>query len=135
MEPKSAQQTDPMLSNDSDADKNHDTAWWYRRRLPSPISEDESSFTKSTKASFDDAEMAYSSPQPVSPPSYELHRVSAPTPLNRSPSMVYPERMRQQNHRSGSPPTKKVSFSMGYRADCDKCRNKIPGHYSHIIRG
>jgi len=25
-------------------------------------------------------------------------------------------------------------FSMGFRADCEKCKMKIPGHYSHIIR-
>ncbi|KAK2765216.1 hypothetical protein FQN54_008915 [Arachnomyces sp. PD_36] len=28
----------------------------------------------------------------------------------------------------------KISFSMGYRADCDKCQRKVPGHYSHIVR-
>ncbi|KAH8663102.1 hypothetical protein BGZ60DRAFT_491046 [Tricladium varicosporioides] len=27
----------------------------------------------------------------------------------------------------------KKSFSMGYRADCEKCRLKVPGHFSHII--
>ncbi|KAF7879074.1 hypothetical protein EAF04_000274 [Stromatinia cepivora] len=27
----------------------------------------------------------------------------------------------------------KKSFSMGFRADCEKCRNKVPGHFSHII--
>ncbi|CAG8977889.1 hypothetical protein HYALB_00001766 [Hymenoscyphus albidus] len=27
----------------------------------------------------------------------------------------------------------KKSFSMGYRADCEKCRMKVPGHFSHII--
>lgn len=27
----------------------------------------------------------------------------------------------------------KRSFSMGYRADCEKCRNQVPGHFSHII--
>jgi hypothetical protein len=27
----------------------------------------------------------------------------------------------------------KRSFSMGYRADCEKCRNKVPNHFSHII--
>ncbi|PQE11694.1 hypothetical protein CJF32_00004841 [Rutstroemia sp. NJR-2017a WRK4] len=27
----------------------------------------------------------------------------------------------------------KRTFSMGYRADCEKCRNKVPGHFSHII--
>lgn len=25
------------------------------------------------------------------------------------------------------------SFSIGYRADCDKCRKKMPGHFNHII--
>lgn len=29
--------------------------------------------------------------------------------------------------------TVKRSFSMGYRADCEKCRMKVPGHFSHII--
>jgi hypothetical protein len=27
----------------------------------------------------------------------------------------------------------KKSFSMGFRADCDKCRAKVPGHFNHII--
>ncbi|KAH8592483.1 hypothetical protein B0O99DRAFT_653863 [Bisporella sp. PMI_857] len=27
----------------------------------------------------------------------------------------------------------KRTFTMGYRADCEKCRNKVPGHFSHII--
>ncbi|KAF2197208.1 hypothetical protein GQ43DRAFT_475653 [Delitschia confertaspora ATCC 74209] len=27
----------------------------------------------------------------------------------------------------------KMRFSMGYREDCDKCRNRIPGHYSHFL--
>lgn len=30
-------------------------------------------------------------------------------------------------------PGSKRTFSMGYRADCEKCRNKVPGHFSHII--
>ena len=28
----------------------------------------------------------------------------------------------------------KPVLSMGYRADCEKCRAKVPGHYSHVIR-
>jgi hypothetical protein len=24
-------------------------------------------------------------------------------------------------------------FSMGYRNDCEKCRSRVPGHFSHII--
>lgn len=27
----------------------------------------------------------------------------------------------------------KRGFSMGYRSDCEKCRMKVPGHFSHII--
>ncbi|RDW66485.1 hypothetical protein BP6252_10120 [Coleophoma cylindrospora] len=27
----------------------------------------------------------------------------------------------------------KRTFSMGYRSDCEKCRLKVPGHFSHII--
>lgn len=30
-------------------------------------------------------------------------------------------------------PGMKRSFSIGYRSDCDKCRNKVPGHFNHII--
>ena len=30
-------------------------------------------------------------------------------------------------------PGMKKSFSIGYRADCEKCRLKVPGHFNHII--
>ncbi|ROT42632.1 hypothetical protein SODALDRAFT_19755 [Sodiomyces alkalinus F11] len=30
-------------------------------------------------------------------------------------------------------PGMKRSFSMGYRADCEKCRLKVPGHFNHIV--
>ena len=30
-------------------------------------------------------------------------------------------------------PGMKKSFSIGYRADCEKCRQKVPGHFNHII--
>ncbi|KAI9820191.1 MAG: hypothetical protein M1827_005813 [Pycnora praestabilis] len=29
---------------------------------------------------------------------------------------------------------RKTTFSMGFRADCEKCRSRVPGHYSHVIR-
>lgn len=28
---------------------------------------------------------------------------------------------------------KKASIAMGFRADCDKCQRRVPGHYSHIV--
>ncbi|KAL7898099.1 hypothetical protein HDV63DRAFT_34140 [Trichoderma sp. SZMC 28014] len=30
-------------------------------------------------------------------------------------------------------PGMKKSFSIGYRADCEKCRLKVPGHFNHIV--
>ncbi|KZZ99420.1 hypothetical protein AAL_01992 [Moelleriella libera RCEF 2490] len=30
-------------------------------------------------------------------------------------------------------PGMKRSFSIGYRADCEKCRLKVPGHFNHIV--
>ncbi|RFU24262.1 hypothetical protein B7463_g12074, partial [Scytalidium lignicola] len=34
-------------------------------------------------------------------------------------------------NRDGTGPRK--GFSMGYRSDCEKCRMKVPGHFSHIV--
>ena len=31
--------------------------------------------------------------------------------------------------------TGKGRFSMGFREDCEKCRARIPGHYSHFLPG
>lgn len=28
----------------------------------------------------------------------------------------------------------RTTLSMGYRADCEKCRTRVPGHYNHVIR-
>lgn len=30
-------------------------------------------------------------------------------------------------------PGMKKSFSIGFRTDCEKCRQKVPGHFNHII--
>ncbi|TQS37194.1 hypothetical protein Golomagni_02340 [Golovinomyces magnicellulatus] len=39
------------------------------------------------------------------------------------------------NENCGSSETHNIkkSFSMGYRTNCEKCRLKVPGHFSHII--
>ncbi|KAJ1337946.1 hypothetical protein MN608_00803 [Microdochium nivale] len=37
------------------------------------------------------------------------------------------------NSWTSNQPGMKKSFSIGYRADCEKCRQKIPGHFNHII--
>ncbi|RMJ23008.1 hypothetical protein PHISP_06122 [Aspergillus sp. HF37] len=95
-------------------------AWWHRRRLPSPISEDGDSLGKSRKT-FNSGEMTPSTSQAVFSPTWDpLHAIDPTSP---------------PAHPADTPSTKKkVGVSMGYRADCDKCRLKISGHYSHIIR-
>ncbi|KAK2731748.1 hypothetical protein FQN57_003183 [Myotisia sp. PD_48] len=32
-----------------------------------------------------------------------------------------------------SKPRKKATLAMGFRADCEKCQRRVPGHYSHIV--
>lgn len=108
-----------------DAERSHGV-WWDRGRLPSPISEDDDSLGKSNKTSFSDGEMAYSMSQPMSPPSCDSH--DAIDPVRQS----LPDRAEEPPHLAAPSAKKKVSFAMGYRADCDKCRQKVPGHYSHI---
>jgi hypothetical protein len=31
-------------------------------------------------------------------------------------------------------PKGKVSIAMGFRADCEKCKARVPGHWSHVVR-
>ncbi|PYI29130.1 hypothetical protein BP00DRAFT_427825 [Aspergillus indologenus CBS 114.80] len=101
------------------------TAWWRDQHLPSPVS-DGDAMAISSKDSASDADMTYTMSRPASPSSgqmsgmYTNMRESDPSPgfINR-----------------GETSPKKLTFSMGYRSDCDKCRRKVPGHYSHIIRG
>ncbi|KAJ5092115.1 hypothetical protein NUU61_006985 [Penicillium alfredii] len=103
-------------------------------RLPSPVSDDDTMANGKTPPS--DAEMMYFSPHPSSPPSFSgCPNVTAWT----APSMI-PEPQSTRpcagplQRAIPSMPRKKPALVMGYRADCDKCRHKVPGHYSHIIR-
>ncbi|KAI4143913.1 MAG: hypothetical protein L6R39_004389 [Caloplaca ligustica] len=80
-----------------------------RRRLPSPISEDE----------------AMDAPDGMGGMLGRLDMGSTNT--SQSPFKT--------NKMWGGGATKgKMTISMGYRADCDKCRMRVPGHYNHLIR-
>ncbi|PYI10555.1 hypothetical protein BO78DRAFT_204408 [Aspergillus sclerotiicarbonarius CBS 121057] len=103
-----------------------DRVWWCGQRLPSPVSDDEDAMAVSSKDSASDADMTYLS-QPASPPPWDPG-----TTADLQPSMGLADHAVRGN--SPNPASKKMAFSMGYRADCDKCRRKVPGHYSHIIR-
>lgn len=93
------------------------------RRMPSPISEDEdipdtpTALTQSqlSRLSFSQANPADRMDMEDSPGSLAL---PPPTPRGRK--------------RSGAL-TGMGRFSMGYREDCEKCRQRVPGHYSHFL--
>lgn len=77
--------------------------------------------------------------------SYELERESAITdrePMDQGPDLLVNRKQRQRsgalsNRHQYSPATvtnlPKRGFSMGFRADCEKCRLRVPGHMNHFI--
>ncbi|RAH68993.1 uncharacterized protein BO66DRAFT_429636 [Aspergillus aculeatinus CBS 121060] len=100
------------------------TAWWRDQHLPSPVS-DGDAMAISSKDSASDADMAYTMSRPASPSSGQMSGMyKSMRDSNPSPGTIT----------GGETSPKKLTFSMGYRSDCEKCRRKVPGHYSHIIR-
>lgn len=87
------------------------------RRMPSPISEDED---------IPDTPTALTQSQ-LSRLSVTNDRMDA----EMAPPVVPPTPTRGRK-RSGAL-TGIGRFSMGYRDDCEKCRLRVPGHYSHFL--
>jgi hypothetical protein len=112
----SRMQAPPVWNTRQDADNDR------ARRMPSPISEDEDipstptalTQTQLSRLSFSHASAADQMDTETSGPSLAL----PPTPRGRK--------------RSGAL-TGMGRFSMGYRDDCEKCRQRVPGHYSHFL--
>ena len=112
-----------------------------RRRLPSPISEDENmdSPMTTTGSMLRNLDMgAVSTNQylqsamttPITPPEENAFSGSAWRGSRRG---ALDGRVKGfSNEASG--PEGKVIFTMGFRADCEKCRSRVPGHYSHVLR-
>lgn len=87
------------------------------RRPPSPISEGSVSPVKQAFVQEDVMDMDVSSPEKVTPKKGHSRNRHA-----------------TRNHTGFTPENAGVKrFSMGYRADCEKCRMKVPGHYSHVV--
>ncbi|KAK4695684.1 hypothetical protein P7C71_g2117, partial [Lecanoromycetidae sp. Uapishka_2] len=86
-----------------------------RRRLPTPIDEDEP---------MD----APTSPPMLSEAMFRRFAIGNDSHCNRqSPTQT-------TSGFAASPRGARLSFSMGVRADCESCRNKVPGHSNHIFR-
>ena len=114
-------ETDTAESSQSQQEIDHDL-FMRRRRLPSPISEDEAMDSPTTVAGG------------------MLHRLDMgregdvlPTSTGTA-SIALRSKPWSASRRDNSTEKKgKIMLSMGYRADCEKCKNKVPGHYSHFI--
>ncbi len=55
------------------------------------------------------------------------------SPATPSPRKGHTRSRHTVNSWTALQPGMKRSFSIGYRADCEKCRMKVPGHFNHII--
>lgn len=132
----------PIISvSDSTVSPSHsvqltgDTLWWRCPRLLSPVS-DNGDGIPGAKDSSNDSEMVYDtsleSPSSLGPGNSFAMDAEAADMRQRLSSLDLPGQANTKPNGHLKPP-KKPGFSMGYRADCDKCRSRVPGHYSHII--
>ncbi len=60
----------------------------------------------------------------------ELEEVALSSPLSDGGGVGLP---RVGRARSGAITTVNRRIFTGYVADCEKCRNKVPGHYIHFL--
>lgn len=135
-----------------------ESLWWQRRRLPSPISEGGDVVSEHKTETMDTRKDAREFPdKDRSDKKSDWLNLESSMEVDgqeqSAPWLTVPRRMTEQSAHSHSStseltpatnpaavgqnlaPTKsKTSFTMGYRADCEKCRLKVPGHYSHIVR-
>jgi hypothetical protein len=101
------------------------------RRMPSPISEDEDIPDTPTALTQSQLSRLSVTSNNHAADSMDLEiRTSVETDMAPPPGVVTtPTRGRK---RSGAL-SGKGRFSMGYRDDCEKCRQRVPGHYSHFL--
>ncbi|KAJ6013301.1 hypothetical protein N7540_007892 [Penicillium herquei] len=91
-------------------------------RLPSPVSDnDDVTMGSSGQSEAGQVPCTLPSPQPTTVPEIPLVRPLSPRHEDETISCAQAQ------------PRKKPTLIMGYRAGCEKCRNKVPGHYSHLI--
>jgi hypothetical protein len=92
------------------------------RRMPSPISEDDD--IPNTPTTLTESQLSRLSVSHADAEEMEMGTESAP-PLVLPPT---PRGRKRSGALTGTP-----RFSMGYRDDCEKCRQRVPGHYSHFL--
>jgi len=114
-----------VRKNRQEPTSNHDRS----RRMPSPISEDDDNIpdTPTTLTQSQLSRLSVSHANAADDMDMELEEESfAGGPLAAPPTP-------RGRKRSGALTGSTGRFSMGYREDCAKCRQKVPGHYSHFL--
>lgn len=104
-----------------------------RRRLPTPIDEDEVMETSSAM-SGELMDMHLSGHSRRGGVDYTYH----PSQILGSSENNFTNQLISDTLSSSAgcaaPPPRKLSFSMGPRANCEPCIRRVPGHSNHIIR-
>ncbi|KAM5346406.1 hypothetical protein ACJ41O_009411 [Fusarium nematophilum] len=150
------------FSDDQSVPRTMATGWQAvqnNRRLPSPISECDDSMSAqpitpcgmefdisaqgnpTPEGEHASLAIEHSPPHEMEHPNAMMDIESAPPaqsvdaegdPTTPSPRRGHIRSRHTVNNWTWQPGMKK-SFSIGYRADCEKCRLKVPGHFNHII--
>ncbi|KAF1933059.1 uncharacterized protein M421DRAFT_1621 [Didymella exigua CBS 183.55] len=102
-------------------DQPHDRS--RSRRMPSPISEDED--IPDTPTALTQSQLSRLSVSREKPEDMDMDKESAATSLTLP---LTPRGRKRSGALTGTP-----RFSMGYRDDCEKCKQRVPGHYSHFL--
>ena len=96
-------------------------------RMPIAIEEDEG------MELFEENQVTRQSHRPTNhtfpPPLATLPSRGPPSFITKLKSWANGDGFSKERHIGG-----KAVLSMGYKADCPKCLNKVPGHFNHIIR-
>ncbi|RMZ72379.1 dna polymerase iii subunits gamma and tau [Pyrenophora seminiperda CCB06] len=109
------------------------------RRMPSPISEDESLPSSSaavTQSQLQLERLSFSHDynmdiQEEDEGEEEEGEGAVRVPQQQPP--ITPRTRKRSGALTAGSSSVPAKFSMGYRADCEKCRLRVPGHYSHFL--
>ena len=105
-----------------------------RRRLPTPIDEDESMECSSTMSGdMRDLHLGGHSRRGGVDYTYHPSQIFGSTEGNTLFQSIS-DTLASSVDYSTVPPPRKLSFSMGPRANCELCIRRVPGHSNHIIR-
>jgi hypothetical protein len=120
----------PMMSEEGESEAD----WWRKRRLPSPAE----SPIMSQRMETDEL----TSPGVMDVLSFDnmkTHNSGILNGADQSPPLSCSSRgskghaMFERRSDPGSDTPRKGKLVMGFRADCEKCQKRVPGHYSHIV--